>query len=220
MKSLTEHQSGIVRQVWQCLQTSRFLTVSDLVQRMGLAGESSLMPTLQSIERKGYLVIHRWGKGQNRFIELTDKGIAQAQGLTAWPGLPVLGVIPAGPLAEATEDIIDYINPGNALRWRADDFFLQVDKRNGDSMRGVGILPGSYVLLRPNVEVYSGNIAAALVWTPERDCCEGTLKRVRFKTGNASVILEPENPEYRAESYPARRVSFAGVYQGCFSRAE
>lgn len=218
MKTLTERQSEIVRCAWQCLQDTRFLTVADLVQRMGLAAESSLTPTLISIESKGYLTIHRRGKGQSRLIDITAKGIAEAQGVVEWPGLPVLGTIPAGPLAEAVEtDVQEYIHPGNALNWKPGDFFLHVDRQNGDSMRGVGIVPGSYVLLRPEADIPSGKIVAAQIWTPDWSQCKGTLKRARFQVGQPTMRLEPENPDYQPLEVSAGLVTFAGRYYGCLS---
>ncbi len=218
MKTLTSRQREIVRRLWQLLQGTRYVTVTDLVRRMGMAGESSLIETLESIERKGYLTIQRMGKGQHRFLDLTDQGIAEAQGLVQWDGLPVLGTIPAGPLSEAVQEAIDFINPGNALHWKMGDYFLQVDRENGLSMRDVGISPGSFVLLRPGEVVNSGDIVAALKWTPEWDSCEGTLKRVRFSPKQAWLTLQPENSDYEPIRLPARLVTFAGVYHGCFLR--
>jgi SOS-response transcriptional repressor LexA len=221
MKTLTGRQSDIVRCVWECLQETRYLTVADLVQRMNLAGESSLAPTLDSIERKGYLTIHRRGQGQSRLIDLTHKGIAEAQGVGMWPGLPVLGTIPAGPLTEAVEaDVLDYIQPGNALNWKPGDFFLQVDRQNGDSMRGVGIVPGAYVLLRPESDIPSGKIVAAQIWTPDWSSCEGTLKRARFQAGQPMMTLEAENPDYEPMHVAAASVTFAGRYYGCLLRED
>jgi len=136
MNTLTERQSEIVRRIWHCLQRTRFLTVSDLVQQMELAGESSLVPTLESIQRKGYLTIHRRGQGQNRFLELTAQGIAEAQGVAQWPGLPVLGSIPAGPLQEAVQEALDFVNPGNALRWKPGDYFRLARHASGEVTAG------------------------------------------------------------------------------------
>ena len=218
MKSLTNRQSEIVHRVHKCLQDTRFLTVSDLAQRMGLAGVTSLVATLESIERKGYLTIHSLGKGQARFVDITPKGICEVLGNREWLGLPVLGTIPAGPLTEAAQDVIDYINPGNALAWKPGDFFLQVDKQNGDSMRGVGILPGSFVLLRPEADIPSGKIVAAQLWTSDWSQCEGTLKRARFRHGEPTITLESENPEYAPMELPAHLVTFAGRCYGWLTR--
>lgn len=220
MKTLTSRQSEILEQVWQGLQQSRFVTISGLAQQMGLAGESSLTPTLESIERKGYLAIHRQGKGQGRLIELTSRGMAVVQGSQEWQGLPVLGTIPAGPPSEAAESIVDYIELGNALPWKPGDWLLRVDRENGDSMRDLGILPGAFVLMRPESHIPSGKIVAALKWDEEWSTCESTLKVVRFGSGEPFITLEPANPAYQPFQWPAERVTFAGRCYGWFYRPE
>jgi repressor LexA len=220
MKSLTGRQSEIVHQVWQGLQHSPFVTVAALAQQMKLAGESSLTPTLESIERKGYLTIHRQGKGQSRLIELTRKGLAEVQSEIANVGLPVLGTIPAGPPAEATEHIIDHIELGNTLPWKPGDWLLRVDRENGDSMRDLGILPGAFVLLRPEANIPTGKIVAAQKWDDDWTTCESTLKIARFQSGEPMITLEPANAEYQSFQWPAERVTFAGRCYGWFYRPE
>jgi repressor LexA len=108
--------------------------VPELVSRLGYAAESSLTATLKIMEREGWLDIRGGGaKGRSRMVTLTSKGrFALGAG-----GLPVLGSIPAGPLAEAISETDDVRDPGELLPWREGDFLLRV---RGDSMTGDGIL--------------------------------------------------------------------------------
>ena len=175
----------------------------ELVVQLGLAGESSLTPTLKLMEQRGFIEIAGGGKQRAyRVLRLTKAG-RQVLGIG---GLPLLGNIPAGPLAEALAQPADFIDPGSLLPHRTGDFLLRV---RGDSMIGDGIHHGDLVLLRPDVEVQPGEIAA--VHTGES--YESTLKHVHFE--KEGVRLRASNPAYPDLFIPEgdwRGV--AGVYRG------
>ncbi|MEO8793712.1 MAG: S24 family peptidase [Chthoniobacteraceae bacterium] len=120
-------------------------------------------------------------------------------------GLPLLGVIPAGQLSEALAQADEVVEPNQILPHEPEDFLLRV---RGDSMTGDGILDGDLVLLRPNVRVREGAIAAVCVG----DEREGTLKRVFYE--GESVRLKASNPAYKDMVIPAERVHFAGLLKG------
>lgn len=128
-------------------------------------------------------------------------------------GLPVLGVIRAGPLEEAVATQTDNVlEAGGLLPHAPGDFLLRV---RGDSMINEGILPNDLVLLRPGIEVPQGGIAAVLVGSEEGEYageCEATLKRV-YREGE-SVRLQAGNPAYPDLLLPGRAVQVAGVYKG------
>src|SRR5260370_39221913 len=71
--------------------------VMDLVKALRLKGESSVVPTLRRMERKGFVKIKGGGRGRSRILHLTQRGRFAA----AFGGSPVLGTIPSGPLEEA-----------------------------------------------------------------------------------------------------------------------
>lgn len=178
--------------------------VPGLLAQLKLAAESSLTPTLKILERKGLVVISGGGaQGRPRVIRLTGQGRhAVGRG-----GIPLLGSIPAGPLAEAVSEPDEFIEQDAVLPWRQGDFLLRV---KGDSMIGDGILDGDKVLLRPGVECEPGEIAAVLVG----DAYEATLKHVIPMPQEGTVRLRASNPGYRDLVAPVEEVKIAGVFRG------
>ncbi len=199
---LSDTHRRIARAIARFEKKSEPAFVPDLVRLLGLAGESSLAPTLRIMVRNGFLALHGGGaQGRSRLVRLTPKG-RQALSLG---GLPLLGSIPAGPLAEALADPETVLDERELLAFREGDFLLRV---KGDSMTGDGILDGDKVLLRPEVDAHEGEIAAVLVG----DAHEATLKRI-FRKG-ARVILRASNPKYPDLAMPAATVKIAGVFRG------
>ena len=153
-KVLSSAHRRIAKEVLALERKSEPSFVSDLVRRLGYAAESSLTATLRIMERNGFLVIQGGGeKGRARVVRLTTK----ARFALGAGGIPLLGMIPAGPLEEAFAQAHEVIESTDFLPYREGDFFLRV---RGDSMVGDGILDGDLVLLRPNLEVQHGEIAA------------------------------------------------------------
>jgi repressor LexA len=205
MESLPPRQQQLLELLARDVRAGRTPVVSDLIQALGLAGESSLTHLLTRFESKGFITVQSGGRGRQRVIGLTPRGKMQA-GL----GLPVLGCIPAGPLQEAIEEAEDWIdNLYGLLPCKPGDFLLRVD---GDSMIGDGILPNDKVLLRPGIQVSNGEIAAVQI-EEEGEVC-ATLKHVHFRVGGKTIRLRASNPKYDDMSLPAGRVSIAGVYRG------
>lgn len=174
----------------------------DLVRVLGLAGESSLGPTLLLMARNGYLTVKGGGaQGRSRVVRLTPKGrLALSLG-----GLPLLGSIPAGRLSEALAEPESVVDERELLAFREGDFLLRV---RGDSMTGDGILDGDKVLLRPGVEARDGEIAAVLVGETH----EATLKRI-FRQGER-VVLRASHPDFPDVTVPGAEVQVAGVFRG------
>jgi len=175
--------------------------VPELLRRLNLAAESSLTPTLQKMERHGFVEIMFGGShGRSRVIRLTSKGrLAAGVG-----GLPLFGFIPAGTIAESIPQMEEMVESKDLVPNRPGDFLLRV---RGDSMVGDGILDGDLVLLRPDAEVPNGAIAAACVG----DDREGTLKRVYYE--GQFIRLKASNPRYPDQVVPAETVTFAGLLQ-------
>ncbi len=199
---LTAVQQRVAETLADFARQERPAFIADLVKTLGLAGESSLSPTLAKMERNGFVDVHRAGlQGRARIVRLTAKG-RHTLGIG---GLPLLGSIPAGPLSEAVPQVERIVETHELLAPRPEDFLLRV---RGDSMTGDGILDGDYVLIRPAVKVPHGAIAAVCVGE-ER---EGTLKRVFFE--NARVRLKASNPAFRDIVVKADEVHFAGLLKG------
>ena len=116
--------------------------------------------------------------------------------------LPVIGVIRAGQPIYAEENIIgvepihpDFLTSGEY-------FFLQV---LGDSMIGSGIRDGSFVLVRKQEEINNGEVAVVMV-----DEENATVKRVYFNDKINSITLQPDNPSFAPQTYPADYVRIIG----------
>ncbi|GGB76663.1 transcriptional repressor LexA [Deinococcus soli (ex Cha et al. 2016)] len=117
-------------------------------------------------------------------------------------GIPIYGQIAAGApiLAEQTPD---RVTPSldQLLGVKEGDFLLQV---RGDSMTGIGVMDGDYVLVRPTPEVLDGDVAVVLI--PGDNAA--TLKRV-YVFGD-EVVLISENPDHPRRTYPAADVQIQG----------
>lgn len=204
---LTTAQLRIARTLGVWERDGKPAFVPQLVSAMGFSSESSLTDTLQRMKRNEFVKILGGGaKGRTRLVQLTQKGrLAIGRG-----GLPVLGEVPAGPLSEAITHLTSILEDDNLLPWQAGDFLLRV---KGDSMVGDGILSGDLVLLRPDINIVQGEIAAVHV----RDY-EGTLKRVFVESDQ--VRLCASNPIYEDIIIPAHNWrGVVGVFRGLVRRA-
>jgi repressor LexA len=209
LESLSDTHRRIAEAVAAFEEEERPAFLPDLVRVLKLAQQSSLARSLQVMVRNGYVLLHGRSEGGQRrakVVQLTAK-CRQALGRG---GLPLLGSIPAGHVSEAIAHAAQTVDPARVLAWRHGDFLLRV---RGDSMAGDGILDGDLVLLRPDIEVPQGAIAAACVGE-ER---EATLKRVFFEQNN--VRLRASNPSYPDVVVPAANISFAGVFKGLIRHA-
>ena len=201
MKELSKRQREVLRQIANVWQSGSFPIVRELAQSMGLAGESSLTPTLERLKNMGLVDIQGGVRGKPRVISLTAQGKA-ACGL----GLPVLGNIPAGPLQEALETAEEHADStSELLPSKPGDFLLRVQ---GDSMIGDGILAGDLVLLRPNIALHQGEIAAVQVGG------DATLKHFFQEPSSSRIILRASNPNYADIDVPAEEVSIVGAFRG------
>lgn len=115
---------------------------------------------------------------------------------------PLLGQVPAGPLAEAIEDaedfdLADLFPPG-------EHYLLRV---RGDSMVEAGIHDGDLAIVRPQSECRDGEIVLAVV-----DGEEATVKRIyRLKS---RVKLQPANAAMEPMYVDPERVDVRGLVVG------
>ena len=204
MQTLTKRQNELLQRLAHCWSAETPPVVSELAREMGLAGQSSVTPMLEALRNKGYIEIRGGVRGRQRVLSLTAKGKVQTQR----PGLPLLGCITAGPLSEALQmadvfiDTLDLLLP-----YKTGDFLLKV---SGDSMTGDGIFDGDRVLVRPDVRVVNGEIAAVHVGD---DYC-ATLKHVHFRADSDIVELRASNPNYAVIEAKGDEVKIIGVFRG------
>ena len=111
--------------------------------------------------------------------------------------VPLLGRVAAGELSEAIEHREGSILVEGERVGQADQLFaLRVE---GESMIGVGILPGDIVVVRAQPTARSGNIVVALVDD------EATVKTLRRR--GKQVSLCPENPAFEPIVLTSRTAS-------------
>ena len=117
-------------------------------------------------------------------------------------GLPIYGQIAAGPPILAQQSP-DSVTPSldALLGVREGDFLLVV---RGDSMTGIGVMDGDYVLVRPVQEVHDGEVAVVLV--PGENAA--TLKRL-YHFGEQITLLS-ENPQHARMTFHASEVQVQG----------
>ncbi len=115
---------------------------------------------------------------------------------------PLLGQIPAGPLAEAVEDaeefeLAELYSPG-------EHYLLRI---RGDSMIEDGIHDGDLAIVRSQSECRDGEVVVALV-----DGEEATLKR--FYRLKSRVKLQPANEMLEPIYVEPKRIEIRGVVVG------
>ena len=162
-------------------------------------GANTISFHLKALRELGYL---EWPAGQGRErLKLTEKGRR-----VAGDGIPIYGQIAAGQPILAEQDPDRVVSSLDALLGvRPGDYLLEV---RGQSMTGVGIMDGDFVLVRPGGEVLDGDIA--VVALPELETA--TLKRL-YRLHDV-VILRSENPEMPQMAYPAESVQIQGKLVG------
>ena len=117
--------------------------------------------------------------------------------------LPMLGRIAAGKPIEAVAGI-EEVDLGQVL-CRPGRYMLQVV---GDSMTGMGLLDGDYVIIEHSDQARNGQVVVALI-----DEEEATLKRF-YNKGDGTVELVAENPTVPTMRFAAERVRVQGVLAG------
>jgi repressor LexA len=146
------------------------------VDHFGYRSPNSVTQNLQALCKKGYL------------IRENDGGYRLAQDKAAFPvpsGIPIRGIITAGTLQEAVEANLGTITL-QSLFPRIDRVFAI--RVAGQSMRGVGIDDGDYVLLMDD-DIPNGGIGAVLYNG------ETSLKHI-YHDPDGGLRLEPANEEY------------------------
>jgi repressor LexA len=151
----------------------------------------TLKQHLEALAAKGYLTFEGRGRGRSPIVRLP----------AAATGVPLLGTIPAGPLAEAVADAEGYLPlPGLGERW----FALRV---RGDSMSEL-IQADDVVLFERGTPARDGLVCAVRV---EED--DVTLKYLD-RDGPARYRLRAHNPAYPERRVAARDLQVDGVYRG------
>jgi repressor LexA len=153
-------------------------TVRDIGKAVGLASSSTVHAHLANLEKVGLL---RRDPTKPRAIELLDRAAAGVRSFVR-PGLPLIGQVAAGQPVLAEENIEEYISTPAFAGGDVGEYLLRV---RGESMKGIGMLDGDLVVVRPQETAADGEIVVALVGE------EATVKR--FYQESDHIRLQPEN---------------------------
>jgi repressor LexA len=181
-------------------------TVRDIGKAVGLASSSTVHAHLANLEKAGLL---RRDPSKPRALELLDRAAATAadavKSVVRPAGLPLVGHVAAGQPILAEENIEDYVQVPEIAGGQEGEYVLRV---RGESMKDAGILPGDFVVVRPQETATDGEIVVALVGE------EATVKR--FFRERDHVRLQPENAAM--EPIRSREVRVLGRVVGVFRR--
>lgn len=169
--------------VRQRLMEGRSPTVREVQAALGFRAVQSAKEHLDKLVAEGKLSRASGVSRGYRLPELEDRR-------TSLRLVPILGRVQAGLLSPAAEDHEGYVpletrRLGGGKSHQDPWFALKV---RGESMTGVGILPGDLVIVRRQSTASSGDIVVALVGD------EATVKTLRMKPG--CVELHPANPDF------------------------
>ena len=177
MEQLTVRQQEVLQIVTGYISEYGYPpSLREIGKKLGVTGTLGVMKHLEALEKKGYL---RRQEGSPRGITLAN----QAQAAS----LPIVGVVRAGALHPAIEDIEGHFAIDRSQLRAGGTFFLRV---KGDSMIHAHIVEGDLALVRPQPQAANRDIVVAMVGG------EATLKR--FYREENVIRLQPENPNYNA----------------------
>ncbi len=176
VEQLTKRQQDVYEFVRELIQSRGYgPTVREIGEYFSINSPNGVMCHLRALEKKGLI---RRSPNKSRAIELTQQSSSNAS------GLPLVGVVAAGPTTLAFEqsERIDFSD----LFARKDLFVLRV---SGDSMIEAQIADGDYVIVRRQPTARPGQIVVAQTsdgeatlkyWFPEVD-------RVRLQPANSQM---------------------------------
>ena len=174
-KGLTDRQRQVFEFICEAMRAEhRPPTVREIAEQFGFRSPKAATDHLDALERKGYI---RRRNRKARNIEIRDELSPQ--------GIPIVGRIAAGAPILAIENLEGSLSTTGLFDADEQTFALQVE---GESMIGVGILPGDFVFVNGKGRVRNGAIAAVGIGD------DATVKRVFINKNQ--VRLKAENPEY------------------------
>ncbi len=153
-------------------------SVREICDAVGLKSTSTVHGYLERLEKKGYI---RRDPTKPRAIEILDDTSYISQ--KELVNVPVVGRVTAGQPILAVENIEDTFPLPVERLHNSDVFMLSI---KGESMLGVGIFDGDYVIVKQQSTAKNGDIIVALIED------EATVKT--FYKEADHFRLQPENP--------------------------
>src|SRR2546429_3958105 len=120
--------------------------------------------------------------------------------------VPLVGRVAAGQPILAEENIEDHLVLSQELVGSDTAFALEV---HGDSMKGGGILPGAFVVVRPGKAAPNGSIVVARLEDDQTNESTATVKRLLREANR--VRLQAQNPAYEPIYSTAAQLERQGI---------
>ena len=156
-------------------------SIRDIKNEIGVKSTATVYTLIGRLEDKGYITRE---KSKSRSLLLCEESPALSGG-GASVSVPIIGEVAAGKPILAADNHMFYIDfpkkEGTSVHQEL--FGLKV---KGESMIGVGIMPGDIVIVTKTLSAQNGEIVVALIDD------EATVKR--FFKENGKFRLQPENP--------------------------
>jgi repressor LexA len=173
-------------------------SVREIGEAVGLTSSSTVHTHLQVLQREGYL---QRDPTKPRAISVSfEPGSGAAMSTRPVVNVPLVGSVAAGVGVLAEENLEEVLPLPEDLTGPGQLFMLKV---RGDSMIGVGIFDGDYVVVKQGSDVDPGDIVVAGIGDDEATV--KTLRRRQHK-----IILEPANPEYEEMVFDEGAVDIYG----------
>ena len=164
----------------QYLRTNTYQpSIREIGREFSIKSTKTVSEHLQSLADKGFI---ERDASRSRGVKILGMNLA--------PGVlnvPCYGRIAAGVPALLRDDVTAEYELDRKLVGSSDAFMLEV---KGDSMTGLGILPGDLAIVEPADEgdIQNGEVVAARV--------DGDATIKRYFANNGKVVLEPANTSY------------------------
>ncbi len=172
-EALTPRQEKILAYLMDFIKQKGYPpSLREVAHYLQLRGPRAIKKHLDLLEQKGYI---RRSPRRSRAIEIVDLNLSQIQ----W--VPLVGRVKAGTPVLTWENIEGYA--GFDFSFFPEGIFLL--RVEGESMRDAHILPGDYVVVKPQSVAENGDIVVALR--------EGETTVKRFFQRPGEIILQPEN---------------------------
>lgn len=185
MDNLTQKQAEAIRHIRNWIaHRGRTPSVRELMNNLGYRSPRSAQDILEQLVRKG--VIKKFESGDYQLVRDPQFGRAHIRTVD----VPVVGTVAAGTPILAEQNIEGFVPISLSLAKPGNKYFLL--RVRGNSMNGVGINDGDFVLVKQQSVANTGDWVVALIDD------EATVKE--FHPRGDVVVLKPRstNPENRS----------------------
>ena len=205
-RTLTKRQQEILDFIESFIQRRGYPpTLREIGNEFGIKSTNGVRVNLAALEKKQYIVRRPW---LSRSIELVHAPkVKQGEGEVGY--VPIIGKVAAGEPIFASENIEGMLAVDDSFIPTKKVFALKV---KGDSMSGVGIMDGDYVLARRQHNAESGEIIVFIIGD------EITVKRYDKKGDKLMLIPENKAYEIRYISKNTPDLQIAGKVVGVIRR--